>query len=144
MLALAEPVTIIERTYNPLVLLYKGTERMLVITWRNFVSIRKMFTGDVSTATLGGPILIGKIAGESLEHGLVACLTAMAMFSIGLGVLNVLPIPVLDGGHLLLLGIEAIRRKPLTLRQMEIIQGVGLSLILLLMVVVMRNDLTRL
>ena len=144
MLALAEPVTIIERTFNPLVLLYKGTERMVVFSWRNFVSIRKMFTGDVSVATLGGPILIGKIAGESLAHGLVAFLTAMAMFSIGLGVLNVLPIPVLDGGHLLLLGIEAIRRKPLTLRQMEIIQGVGLSLILLLMVVVMRNDLTRL
>jgi regulator of sigma E protease len=68
----------------------------------------------------------------------------MAILSIGLGVLNVLPVPVLDGGHLLLLAIEGIRRKPLSVKQMEIIQGVGLSLILILMVVVMRNDIMRL
>ncbi len=75
---------------------------------------------------------------------LIEVLAAMAILSIGLGVLNILPIPVLDGGHLLLLGIEAIRRKPLTIRQMEVIQQVGLSLILLLMIVVIRNDLARL
>ena len=101
-------------------------------------------TGDVSVATLGGPILIGKIAGESLSHGLVAFLTTMAILSIGLGVLNILPVPVLDGGHLLLLGLEIVRGKPLSIRQMEVVQQVGLSLILLLMVIVIRNDLARL
>lgn len=140
----AEPDTIVERIWNPFVLLYKGTERMLTLTWKNFVSLRKMVGGDVSVGTLGGPILIGKIAGESLSRGWHPFLITMAVLSIGLGVLNILPVPVLDGGHLMLLTIEVIRGKPLTLRQMEIVQQVGLSLILLLMVVVIKNDLTRL
>ena len=139
-----EPVTFVERIYNPFVLVYKATERMAIFSWRNIVSIEKMLTGDVNVSSLGGPILIGKIAGESLSRGLIAFLTTMAILSVGLGVLNVLPVPVLDGGHLLLLGIEAIRKRPLTIRQMEIFQQVGLSLILLLMVVVIKNDLSRL
>lgn len=144
MLVWAQPPFVVERTLNPFTLFYKGTERMVVFSWRNLVSVGKMFTGDVSVGTLGGPILIGKIAGESLSKGLIAFLTTMAILSIGLGVLNVLPVPVLDGGHLMLLGLEAIRGKPLTIRQMEVVQQVGLSLILILMAVVMRNDFTRL
>lgn len=140
----AEPEYVVERVLNPVALVWRATERMAVFSWRNLVSIRKMITGDVSVATLGGPILIGKIAGESISRGLIAFLTTMAVLSVGLGVLNILPVPVLDGGHLLLLGIEMVRGKPLTLRQMEIVQQVGLSLILLLMVVVIRNDLARL
>ena len=96
----AEPEMVVERIWNPFMLLYKGTERMLTLTGRNFISIGKMLGGTVSAKTLGGPIMIGKIAGESLTHGLVAVLTTMALLSIGLGVLNVLPVPVLDGGHL--------------------------------------------
>lgn len=144
MLVLAEPATVVERIANPFVLIYKGTERMVNFTYRNFVSIGKMFTGNVSVGTLGGPILIGKIAGESLSHGLVTFLTTMAILSIGLGVLNLLPVPILDGGHIVLLWIESLRGKPLSMRQMEIIQGVGLVLILALMGVVMKNDITRL
>jgi regulator of sigma E protease len=144
MLTMAEPAMVIERVWNPFKLLYKGTERMVVFSWRNLVSIQKMFTGDVSVATLGGPIMIGKIAGESLSHGLISFLNLMAILSIGLGVLNILPIPVLDGGHLLLLAIEAVRGKPLKVRTMEIVQGVGLSVLLALMVVVFHNDLSRL
>src|SRR5690606_38189374 len=108
------------------------------------VSLAKMVTGDVSIKTLGGPILIGKIAGDSLSRGLIQFLTMMAVLSVGLGILNILPIPVLDGGHLLLLAIETVRGKALTIRQMEIVQQVGLSLILLLMVIVIKNDLARL
>jgi regulator of sigma E protease len=140
----AEPKTIIERTLNPFVLVYRGTERMLTFTYRNFVSIKKMFTGDVSVATLGGPILIGKIAGDSLSRGLVAFLSTMGILSIGLGVLNILPVPVLDGGHILLLIIEAIRGKPLSMKQLEAVQMFGLSMIAALMLVVLKNDLTRL
>ncbi len=143
MLTLAEPESVIERTLNPFMLVYKGTARMVDFSWKNVVAIGKMFTGDVSLKTLGGPILIGKLAGESIERGLVAFLNTMAVLSVGLGILNILPIPVLDGGHLLLLGIEAIRRKPLSVRQMEIAQQFGLSLILLLMVIVFKNDLAR-
>ena len=93
---------------------------------------------------MGGPISIGKIAGDSLSRGLIAFLTTMAMLSVGLGVLNLLPVPVLDGGHIVLLGLETVRKKPLSIRQLEIVQQVGLSLILLLMVVVIRNDIARL
>jgi regulator of sigma E protease len=139
----AEPSTITERTLNPLTLAYKGTERMLTFTYRNFVSIKKMFTGDVSVATLGGPILIGKIAGESLSRGLIAFLSTMAILSIGLGVLNILPVPVLDGGHILLLVVEAIRGRPLSMKQLEAVQMFGLSMIAALMLVVLKNDLTR-
>jgi regulator of sigma E protease len=138
------PEMIIERVWNPFTLLYRATERMVIFSWRNLVSIQKMFTGDVSISQLGGPILIGKIAGDSLARGLVDFLKTMAILSVGLGVLNLFPVPVLDGGQILLLGIETIRRKPLAMRQMEIIQQVGLALILVLMIVVMRNDLARL
>lgn len=140
----AQPTMIVERVLNPFTLLYKGTEKMLTFTYRNFVSIKKMFTGDVSMATLGGPILIGKIAGDSLERGLIAFLSTMAILSIGLGVLNILPVPVLDGGHILLLVVEAIRGKPLSMKQLEVVQTMGLSLIALLMFVVLKNDLSRL
>jgi len=144
MLVMAEPETYLERVLNPFVLVYRASERVVTFTWRNVVAIQKMLTGDVSVGTLGGPIMIGKIAGESLTRGLSAFLGTMAILSIGLGVLNILPVPVLDGGHLLLLAIEIVRGKPLTMRMMEIIQLVGLSLILLLMAVVIRNDLARL
>jgi regulator of sigma E protease len=143
-LVTGEAETIIEHVWNPLTLAYKATYRMLDFVWKNLVSIGKMITGQVSAKTLGGPILIGKIAGESLERGLIVFLNTMAILSVGLGILNILPIPVLDGGHILLLGVEAIRGRPLSLRQTEILQQVGLSLILLLMVFVFKNDLTRL
>jgi regulator of sigma E protease len=144
MLVMAEPETVVDRIWNPATLLWKGTERVVTFTWRNLVSIGKMFTGEVSVGTLGGPILIGKIAGESLAHGLVSFLSTMAILSIGLGVLNLFPVPVLDGGHIVLLAIESVRGRPLTLRQMEIVQGVGLFLILALMGVVLKNDIARL
>jgi regulator of sigma E protease len=144
MLVLVEPKTVTEKVLNPVSLIYQGTERMLSESWRNIVTIKKMVTGDVSMGALGGPIMIGKIAGESLSRGIIVFLKTMALLSVGLGVMNVLPIPVLDGGHLMLLGIEAVRGKPLSIRQMEVVQQVGLSLILLLMVVVFKNDLTRL
>ena len=144
LLSLVEPPQVLDRILNPFMLVYKGTEKMITLSWRNLISIQKMFVGDVSVKSLGGPIMIGKIAGESLSHGLITFLTTMGILSIGLGVLNVLPIPVLDGGHLLLLLIEGVRKRPLSMKQMEIIQGVGLSLILLLMAVVMRNDIMRL
>ena len=117
---------------------------MITLSWRNLVSLKKMITGDVSVGSLGGPIMIGKIAGESMTRGLIAFLSNMAIFSIGLGVLNILPVPVLDGGHLLLLGVELVRGKPLSPRQLEIIQSVGLVLILALMGIAFRNDFARL
>ncbi len=143
-LILSEPETFVERIWNPFKLVYTATDRMVSFSWRNLISLRKMLTGEVSVGTIGGPIMIGKIAGESLARGLIVFLNNMAIFSIGLGVLNILPVPVLDGGHLMLLGIEMVRGKPLTLRQMEVIQSVGLILILALMGIAFHNDIARL
>jgi regulator of sigma E protease len=144
MLSWAQPEVLIERHWNPLKVIPAGISKMVELSWRNLVSLAKMVTGDVSVKTLGGPILIGKIAGESLSRGLMTFLSTMAILSIGLGVLNILPVPVLDGGHILLLGVEAVRGKPLQMRQLEIVQQVGLALVLLLMAIVMRNDIARL
>ena len=133
-----------EQILNPFVLIYKGTERMLDLSARNLISIGKMFQGQVSVKSLGGPILIGKLAGDSISRGLIDFLRMMAILSIGLGILNILPIPVLDGGHIVMLGIEAIRGKALSMKQVEIAQQVGMVFILMIMLVVMKNDIARL
>src|SRR5579883_2941606 len=93
--------------------------------------------------TLGGPILIGKLAGDSMLRGLAQFLKVMAMISISLAIFNILPVPVLDGGHIFLLLVEVIRGKPITMRQTEMVQQVVLSLIVLLLVVVLFNDISR-
>jgi regulator of sigma E protease len=142
--SMMEAAMIKERILNPFVLVFKATERMFELSARNLISIGKMVMGDVSVKSLGGPILIGKLAGDSLTRGLNDFLKMMAILSIGLGVLNILPIPVLDGGHIVLLGIEAIRGRALSIKQIEIAQQVGLVVILLIMMVVMKNDISRL
>jgi regulator of sigma E protease len=142
--SMMEAAMIKERILNPFTLLYRGTERMIDLSYRNIVSIVKMVQGQVSVKSLGGPILIGKLAGDSISRGLIDFLKMMAILSIGLGILNILPIPVLDGGHIVLLGIEAIRGKALSLKQLEVVQQVGLVVILLIMGIVMKNDISRL
>ncbi|MBU6153283.1 MAG: RIP metalloprotease RseP [Bdellovibrionales bacterium] len=144
MASMLEPVMVIERTLNPFKLLFKGTERMIDLSKKNIVSIYKMIMGQVSVKSLGGPILIGKLAGDSISRGLLDFLKMMAILSIGLGVLNILPIPVLDGGHIVLLGIEAVRGRALSLKQIEVVQSVGLAVILFIMIIVMKNDISRL
>ena len=142
--SMIEPTMVTEKVLNPFVLVYRGTARVIDLSARNLISIGKMFQGQVSVKSLGGPILIGKLAGDSLTRGLMDFLKMMAILSIGLGVLNILPIPVLDGGHIVMLGIEGIRGKPLSLKQVEVAQQVGLVAILAIMVIVMKNDISRL
>ncbi|NDF14332.1 RIP metalloprotease RseP [bacterium] len=142
--SMVEPSMVIEQTWNPFLLFWRGTARMIEMTERNLVSIGKMVVGQVSVKSLGGPILIGKLAGDSISRGLLDFLRMMAVLSVGLGVLNILPIPVLDGGHIVLLGLEKIRGRALSLKQIEVVQSVGLAVILFIMVIVMKNDISRL
>ena len=93
---------------------------------------------------LGGPIRIAKMAGETAERGLKPFVYFLALLSVNLAILNLLPIPVLDGGHLTFLSLEAIMRRPLSLKQREFFQQVGLVFILGLMVLVTFNDLNQL
>lgn len=107
------------------------------------LSIVKIFQGSVSARDLGGPILIVQAAGQQAERGLDYLIRFLGLISVNLGVLNLLPVPVLDGGHLLFFGFEAIRGRPLANRQREMAQQVGLFLLLALMVFVFYNDISR-
>ncbi len=104
----------------------------------------KMLTGEVSWKNLSGPVTIADYAGQSARLGFDYYLKFMALLSVSLGVLNLLPIPVLDGGHLLYHMIEVVRRRPLSERVMEIGQRVGMSILFALMAFAFFNDLTRL
>ena len=102
-----------------------------------------LFSGHVPFKTLGGPIMIFDVAGKAAEKGWQDYLWIMAMISINLGILNLLPVPVLDGGHLLFFTLEGIRRKPLNQRIKERAILAGFAALMLLMVFVMKNDLER-
>jgi regulator of sigma E protease len=106
-------------------------------------TVRGLFSGRISGRTVGGPILIGQLAGESARMGLDTFLGFMALISINLAILNLLPVPVLDGGQFLFLVSEAIIRRPLPLKLRERLTTVGLVLILLLMVLAFSNDIRR-
>jgi len=108
------------------------------------IGVAKMVSGVLSTKELGGPILIAQMAGQQAEEGLASFLAFIAFISVNLAILNFLPIPVLDGGHLLFYTIEIIRRKPLSIKAREIAQQFGLVVIISLMVLVFYNDITRL
>jgi regulator of sigma E protease len=103
----------------------------------------KMILGDVSPRNIGGPILIAQMAGQQAQEGLGSFLAFLAVLSINLGVLNLLPVPVLDGGHLLFFLVEAVIRKPVSVRYREMAQQVGICLLALLMVYAFYNDIVR-
>ena len=102
-----------------------------------------LITGTFSVKLLGGPILIAQIAGETAKLGFVNLLSFMALLSVNLFLLNVLPIPVLDGGHLLFLSIEKAKGSPLSLKQRATMQQIGLAFLIFLMIFVTYNDLLR-
>jgi len=121
-----------------------GARQTLAVSTQIVRIVRGMFSGRVSTRGVGGPIAIGVAAGESAQLGLVAFLAFMATISVNLAVLNLLPIPVLDGGQFLFLLGEAILRRPLSLKLRERFTFVGLVLIGLLMILAFSNDIRRL
>jgi regulator of sigma E protease len=92
--------------------------------------------------SIGGPIRIAIMAGQEADQGLVQLLNFIAIISIQLAILNILPIPVLDGGHLLFFGFEAVLRRPVSLRMRETAQQIGIFLLILLMIFVFYNDIT--
>ncbi len=109
------------------------------------LGLARIFTGATPLReTLGGPIMIARLAGEQAHQGLANLGLFMAMLSLELGVINLFPIPMLDGGHLLFFLIEGVRGRPLQVRHRELAQQVGLFLLMALMAFVIFNDLTRL
>ncbi|MDQ6974249.1 MAG: RIP metalloprotease RseP [Mariprofundaceae bacterium] len=121
-----------------------GVERTYEMTVLTLQVMGKMVTSAISPENLGGPIAIAQLAGRTADLGLVAFITFLALISVNLGVLNLLPVPILDGGHLVYLGLEKLRGKPLSDVVMERTQMIGVLLIGLLMVFAFYNDLMRL
>jgi regulator of sigma E protease len=134
---------IIERS-NPLTALWQGARKTTEWIGLTFLTLVKLFEGQVDTSNLGGPIRIMKMAGETAHLGLIALMSFMAVLSINLGVLNLLPVPVLDGGHLAFMVIEKVLGRPLELRQREIATQVGMFLLICLMGFALYNDLHHL
>jgi regulator of sigma E protease len=117
-------------------------------TWRiaklTVISVWKLIQGKISAKTLGGPLMIAELAGEQAREGPSNLVFFIALLSINLAILNVLPIPVLDGGHLLFFFIELIKGKPVSMRVREIAQQAGVLILILLTIYVFYNDINRL
>ncbi|MFA0810007.1 RIP metalloprotease RseP [Microbulbifer epialgicus] len=124
--------------------LSKGLQETWDKTLFTLNSLKKLIFGQLSTKNLSGPITIAKVAGTSAEAGWQSFLSLLALLSISLGVLNLLPIPVLDGGHLLYYGIEAIKGSPVSERVQVIGLQVGMALVLCIMGLALYNDILRL
>ena len=122
----------------------KGGGQSIELMELTLVFIKKLFSGDVSTKNIGGPITVVKIAGEAAQTGISVILSMLAFLSIQLGILNLLPIPILDGGHLFFNVIELVIRKPVSIRVREAAQQIGMLLLLSLMALAFYNDIMRL
>jgi regulator of sigma E protease len=129
---------------DPLTAFGRGVARTWDVTAITVVSIWKLVTGTIPASNIGGPLQISMVAGQQAQQGLVSYAFFVALISVNLAILNLLPVPMLDGGHLLFFAIEAVLGRPLSLRKREIAQQIGLALLLLLMVFALFNDLTRL
>lgn len=135
---------IIVEKVNPFQAMYYAVTHTVGMIKLTFVVLGKLIVGAISPKTLAGPIGIAQMSGEVAKAGPLAFLYFLALLSINLGILNLLPIPILDGGHLLFFSIEAIMGKPLSIRKREVAQHVGLFLLIALMVFVFYNDIYRL
>jgi regulator of sigma E protease len=108
------------------------------------LSVKKLILGEISTKNLSGPISIAKVAGSSAQNGLKSFVGFVALLSVFLGVFNLLPIPVLDGGHLLYLSVEVIKGKPVSEKVQILAYQLGLTLVIGLSMLAMYNDIMRL
>ena len=133
----------VEVRYGPL----ESFERAVLKTWDTSIfslkMLGKMLVGEVSLKNLSGPITIADYAGQSAQHGWISYLVFLALISISLGVLNLLPIPLLDGGHLMYYIVEIFKGAPVSDQVMEIGQRIGMGVLLLMMAIALFNDITR-
>ncbi len=130
--------------YNPLTALAKGVEKTWDMSVMTLQAVGKMLQGLMSVKNLSGPITIAKVASDSAKAGFEAFFSFLAYVSIMLGVLNLLPVPVLDGGHLFYYIIEAIRGKPVSERVQIAGMKIGLALLFSVMAIAIFNDISRL
>lgn len=121
-----------------------GLQQTWMYIYLTVMSFIKLFQRVIPATELGGPILIAKLAGEQMQAGWINLMYFMGLLSVNLGILNLLPIPVLDGGHLVFLTYESIRRKPMSDKVQIFAQQIGMALLATLMIFVFYNDIARL
>jgi regulator of sigma E protease len=131
----------VKRRYGFLAAVQKGMKENVRLFGLTLEVLKKLFTFQLSYKTLGGPIQIAQVTAQAARSGLGDFIYFLTFLSMQLGVLNLLPIPVLDGGHLFFMGYEAIRRKPLSIRKRLIAQQVGMAILFTLMILVTINDI---
>jgi len=134
--------TFIERA-DPFSAVYRAVLQSWRVTELTVMSIYKIIEGKISAKTIGGPILIAQLAGQQAKAGLLSLVIFMAVISINLVILNILPIPVLDGWHLLIFLLEAVIGRPVSLKIRERAQQIGVFIIIFIMLLVFYNDISR-
>jgi regulator of sigma E protease len=137
------PGSYLER-HPPLAAVNLGARRVVELTGATFSFLGKLLSGHGSMKALGGPVKIGVVIGEAARSGVSDLLFLMAVISLQLGIFNLLPIPALDGGHIFLLGVEALKRGPLSAKVRERTQMIGFSLLIALILIVTYNDVLQL
>ena len=130
--------------YNPITALWMGVEESYFIVEQTFVVLGRIIMGRESAEQLGGPIRIAQLSGQTATLGLIALINLTAVLSVSIGLINLFPIPMLDGGHLAFYAYEAVFGKPMSAKAQEIGMRIGLSMVLTLFVFVTWNDLSRL
>jgi regulator of sigma E protease len=131
-------------TFGPLGAAWNGVTETWFITERTVTYLYRVIVGEESANQLGGPIMVAKISGDAARMGLAVLLNVAAVLSISIGVINLFPVPMLDGGHLLFFAIEWIRGKPLSERVQEIGFRIGFVAVIALMIFAFRNDIINL
>jgi regulator of sigma E protease len=131
-------------TYGPLAAAWNGVAETWFITERTVGYLYRVVVGEESANQLGGPLMVAKISGDAARMGLAVLLNVAAVLSISIGIINLFPIPMLDGGHLLFFAIEAVRGRPLSERVQEIGFRIGFVAVIALMIFAFRNDIINL
>ena len=129
--------------YNPVTAVWMGVKESYFIIDQTFTVLGRIITGRESAESLGGPIRIAQLSGQAASLGLVALINLTAVLSVSIGLVNLFPIPMLDGGHLMFYAYEAVAGKPMPEKVQEVGMRIGLSLVLALFIFVTWNDITR-
>lgn len=130
--------------YNPITAIWMGVEESYFIVEQTFIVLGRIIMGRESAESLGGPIRIAQLSGQTATLGLVALINLTAVLSVSIGLINLFPIPMLDGGHLVFYAYEGLFGKPMSAKAQDIGMRIGLSMVLMLFVFVTWNDLSRL